>query len=161
MSESGLREPADGPVHPAPASAPDAPDGADGPPPVPTGRYGPERTPARRRAAVLGVAVLAAAGIALVLWLGLRAAGTPVRWNDVGFAVDGPTAVELTFEVITDPGTSVDCRVHALSESYAEVGVRTVQVGPAQARTQRVTVTIPTAELAVTALVERCDVADG
>jgi hypothetical protein len=54
----------------------------------------------------------------------------------------------------------VTCTVAALSESYAEVGVRTVEVGPADSATRRVTVTVQTTELAVTGIVETCELVE-
>ncbi len=126
----------------------------------PAGRYGPEPTARGRRRTVAALAVLVLAGLALVVWLGLRAAATPVRWNDIGYDVDGTTSVQVTFEVIKDPDASAVCRVQALSHSHAEVGVQSVTVGPAATQVQRVTTTIPTAEQAVTALVHSCELAD-
>ena len=137
-----------------PAAGPAAPT-ADGP--RPAGRYGSTVSPGRRRIARVGLIVLAVLGVALVVWLGLGAAGTPVRWTEVGFRVDGPTQVELTFDVTKDADATAVCQVQALSARHAEVGVQTVTVGPAGTRTQRVTMTIPTAEEAVTAIVSTCD----
>ncbi|MBD3778759.1 MAG: DUF4307 domain-containing protein [Micrococcales bacterium] len=124
-------------------------------PAPPEGRYG--RPPTSRRATRAAVAVLAVLGLAVVVWLGVGQARTPVRWDEVGFRVDGPTSTEVTFDVTKDPDATAVCRVQALSEGYAEVGVRTVEVGPAGTRTQRVTATILTAEQAVTAVVESCE----
>lgn len=126
-------------------------------PAPPAGRYGRASTPGRRRAARIGVAVLAVVGLAVVLWLGVGAARTPVRWDEVGFRVDGTTAIELTFDLTKDPEATAVCRVQALSARFAEVGVQTVTIGPAGTRTQRVTTTIPTAEEAVSAVVTSCD----
>lgn len=128
-------------------------------PTPPAGRYGRTPTRGRRRAARAALVALAVAGVALVAWIGLDQARTPVRWDEVGFRVDGPTSTELTFDVTKDPGATASCRVQALSDSYAEVGVQTVEVGPAGTATQRVTATIPTAELAVSAVVVSCEVA--
>lgn len=125
----------------------------------PAGRYGRTPTAGRRRAARIALVVLAALGVALVVWIGLDRAGTPVRWDEVGFRVAGPTSTELTFDVTKDADATVSCRLQALSDSYAEVGVQTVEVGPAGTATQRVTATIPTAELAVSAVVVSCETA--
>jgi hypothetical protein len=138
---------------PAVPTVPDVPDV----PAPPADRYGRPPTPARRRAARIGLVALALVGLGVVVWLGLGAAGTPVRWDEVGYRVDGATAVELTFDVTKDEDATAVCRVQALSARHAEVGVQTVTVGPASTRTQRVTTTIPTAEEAVTAVVRGCD----
>jgi hypothetical protein len=123
----------------------------------PLGRYGTPPSPTRRRAARIAIGALAAVGLALVVWIGLGAAGTAVRWNEVGYRIDGSTAVEITFDVIQEPGAVAVCRVQALSSSHAEVGVQQVTVGPATERTTRVTTTVPTAEEAVTAVVHGCE----
>ncbi|VTR77630.1 DUF4307 domain-containing protein [Cellulomonas hominis] len=138
-----------------------APSTSAGPghPGPPAGRYGPATTPGRRRAARVGLVVLAVLGVAVAVWIGIGQARTPVRWDEVGFRVDGPTQTEMTFDVTKDPEATVTCRVQALSDRYAEVGVQDVTVGPAGTGTQRVTTTIPTAEEAVSAVVEHCEVA--
>ncbi len=123
----------------------------------PVGRYGPAASPTRRRAARIGLVVLAAVGLGIVIWIGLGAAGTAVRWNEVGYRIDGSTAVEITFDVIQDPGEVAVCRVQALSNSHAEVGVQQITVGPSTEQTTRVTATVPTAEEAVTAVVHGCE----
>jgi hypothetical protein len=123
----------------------------------PAGRYGRPSTPRRRRLARVAVVALGVVGVAVVVWIGLGQAGKPVRWDEVGFSVDGPTSTDLTFDVTKDPDATVLCRVQALSARFAEVGVQTVEVGPAGTRTQRVTTTIPTAEEAVSAVVVTCD----
>lgn len=123
----------------------------------PAGRYGRTPTPGRRRAALAALAVLVVAGLALVLWIGLGQAGKPVTWTEVGFRVDGPASTDITFDVTKDPGATAVCRVQAMSDRYAEVGVQSVEVGPAGTRTQRVTTTIPTAQEAVTAVVLSCE----
>lgn len=127
----------------------------------PAGRYGPEPTARSARRGRLGLVVAGVLGVALVIWIGLNLAGQPVSWKDVGFHVQGPRAVDVTFEVTKAKEATVTCTVTALSESYAEVGVRKVDVGPADTATRRVTVTVQTTELAVSGTVERCDLVDG
>ena len=88
-------------------------------PAPPEGRYGRTPTERGRRATRAAVVVLAVLGLAVVVWLGVGQARTPVRWDEVGFRVDGPTATELTFDVTKDPDATAVCRVRALSERYA------------------------------------------
>lgn len=124
-------------------------------PTPPAGRYGPERAASRRPLMVaVGLAVLV--GVAVVAFLAVGALRDPVQWKDVGFTVRDAGRVDVTFEVTKDPGSTATCRVQALSQSYGEVGVATVEVGPG-ARTQRVTTSVPTAELAVSATVAGCE----
>ena len=122
----------------------------------PAGRYGPEPTARSARRGRIGVVAAAVVGLAVVVWVGLTMAGKPVSTKDVGFRVDGSRSVEVTFEVTKPKESTVTCTVSALSESYGEVGVRTVEVGPADEATRRVTVTVQTTELAVTGLVDSC-----
>jgi len=124
----------------------------------PPGRYGPPPTPQTHRRRRVWLLVAAVAGLALVVWVALNVASRPVSWKDVGFHVEGPEAIEVTFEVTKPRADTVVCAVHALSESYAEVGVRMVTVGPADEATQRVTATVQTTELAVSGTVDRCDI---
>jgi hypothetical protein len=126
----------------------------------PAGRYGPEPTARSARRARLGLVVAGVLGVALVIWIGLNLAGRPVSWKDVGFHVEDARSIDVTFEVTKPKDATVDCTVTALSESYGEVGVRTVEVGPAATGTRRVTVTVQNTELAVSGTVERCDLVD-
>lgn len=131
---------------------------------LPAGRYGtaPTRPSPRRRArqvAALVVAVLVLAVFAV--WMARGVLGDPVQWKTVGFHVADETSTDVTFDVTKDPRATVTCRVQALSESYGEVGVRSVEVGPAEERTQRVTATVRTTGLAVSATVLGCEPTEG
>ena len=123
----------------------------------PAGRYGPEPTESTRRLQRLGLAVLVVAAMVLLAWVGSGVLRDPVIWKDIGYRVDGPSSTEITFEVTTPVGESATCRVQALSASYAQVGVLDVPVPATDHRTRRVTVTIPTVETAVTAVVQGCE----
>jgi Domain of unknown function (DUF4307) len=122
----------------------------------PAGRYGPvrPRSSARRN---LGWGALAALVVAVVAWVGGAALQDPVQWKSVGFDVTNASSTEVTFDVTKAHDATATCRVRALSQSFGEVGVRTVEVGPADTDTVRVTVTVPTAELAVSGQVQGCD----
>jgi hypothetical protein len=122
----------------------------------PAGRYGPEPTARSARRGRLGLVATAVLGATLVIWIGLNLAGQPVSWKDVGFHVQDARAIEVTFEVTKPKESTVTCTVTALSESYGQVGVRNVEVGPADSATRRVTATVQTTELAVSGTVEPC-----
>jgi hypothetical protein len=129
---------------------------------VPVGRYGPAPDPGARRRRVLGLWAAGVVGLAVVVWLGLIAAAAPVTWKDVGFTITSAGEVEIAFDVIrADPSAPVQCRVQALNDTYAQVGVRTVDVPPADRRAVRQRAVIATSELATTAVVDRCWVLDG
>ena len=126
----------------------------------PAGRYGPEPTARSARRGRVGIVVAAVVGLAVVVWIGLGMASKPVTTKDVGFHVDGSRSVDVTFEVTKPKESTVTCTVTALSESYGQVGVRTVEVGPADSATRRVTATVQTTELAVSGTVERCELVE-
>jgi len=123
----------------------------------PAGRYGPEPGARHRTTGRIGVAALLGLGIAGAVWVGLKPGTDTVTWTDVGYSVQGPDRVDVTFEVAKDPDVTARCTLHALSAAYAEVGVVTVTVGPADARSVRQTVPVATQELAVTGIVDRCE----
>ncbi len=125
----------------------------------PPGRYGPASTASTARRRRFGLAAIAVVGLGVALWIAVNVASQPVSWKDVGFHVQSPQAIEVTFEVTKATDATATCRVRALSESYSEVGVRTVTVGPGDTSTQRITATVQTTELAVSGTVDRCDIA--
>ncbi|HEX7806765.1 MAG TPA: DUF4307 domain-containing protein [Cellulomonas sp.] len=123
----------------------------------PAGRYGPDRSEQRRRPAWLVPAVVVTLLAAVVIaWLGTGALRDPVQWQDVGFSIAGPERIDVTFEVTKDPAATVRCDVTALSRSFTEVGIGSVELGPSADRVQRITVPVATAELAVTGTVKTC-----
>lgn len=125
-------------------------------------RYGRRRTPLRRRrAVVIGIVATALLGVAVVVWVAVGLARVPVSTQDVGFSVIDETAVDVRFVVMRDPAATVRCRVHALSPSFAEVGVRDVLVGPSRDASVLVTTRVATSERATTGLVQRCSVVAG
>lgn len=131
---------------------------------LPAGRYGtaPTRPSARRRARRAAVVVVAALVLAVfAVWMARGVLGDPVQWKTVGFHVADASSTDVTFDVTKEPDATVTCRVQALSESYGEVGVRSVEVGPGQERTQRVTATVRTTGLAVSATVLGCEPTEG
>jgi hypothetical protein len=123
----------------------------------PAGRYGPVPGAHRRTAGRVAVGALLAVGVAGAVWVGLKPGTETLTWSDVGYSVRGPEQIDVTFEVVKDPDVTARCTVQALSAAYAEVGVVTVTVGPADARAVRHTVPVATQELAVTGVVDRCE----
>ena len=122
----------------------------------PAGRYGPDRTARRRPAWLVPAAVVALLAAVVIVWLGTSALRDPVQWQDVGFSIAGPERIDVTFEVTKDAAATVRCDVTALSRSFAQVGIASVELGPATDRVQRVTLPVATAELAVTGTVDAC-----
>ncbi|HEX5331897.1 MAG TPA: DUF4307 domain-containing protein [Cellulomonas sp.] len=122
----------------------------------PAGRYGPDRSERRRPAWLVPAAVATLLAAVVIAWLGTSALRDPVQWQDVGFSIAGPERIDVTFEVTKDPAATVRCDVTALSRSFTEVGIGSVELGPSADRVQRVTVQVATAELAVTGTVDTC-----
>ena len=52
----------------------------------------------------------------------------PVSSKDVGFNVEQDGFASVDFEVIKDPGVTAQCAVQALSENYAVVGWKIVDI---------------------------------
>ncbi|WP_159449148.1 DUF4307 domain-containing protein [Demequina sp. NBRC 110055] len=110
-----------------------------------------------RRGWILSIAGVVAL-TAVAAWFGLSQANSPVRWQDVGFAIDSPTQAEVTFDVHLYSDEPAVCHVRALSVSYAEVGVAQTTVDPAEGTSQRITLDIATVEEATSAQVNYCDI---
>ena len=123
----------------------------------PADRYGDATPPWHRSVARLLTTVLILAGLAWVVWAGLHQSNRAVRWDDVGFRITGNSQVLVTFDVVKDPAATVTCRLEALNQSFAVVGVAKVEVGPSADDVSRQTAPVTTQELAVTGVVKRCE----
>lgn len=88
------------------------------------------------------------------------AAQEAVRWKDVGFSIESPTEVEVTFDVYLYEERDAVCHLRALNHNYAEVGVSDAAVRFADGAQQRITTTFVTTEEATTALVKYCEPVD-
>lgn len=133
-----------------------APHGAPATPTPPPGRYGRAPTPGDHRRTVVLLWALGGATLAVAVWLGLGAAQTPVTWKDVGFTL-GEGRVEVVYDVIrTDASVAVQCRLEALNQAHAQVGVLVVDVAPGQDRVTRLRSVVAVSEPAVTGVVESC-----
>ncbi len=146
------------PRHPETPDGPDDPDG----PPDPTaasvryGRAAPAASAARRRLLVVATAVLLVAGVGYAVWFGAGSRDqASVRTQ--GYEVVDDTRTEVTFTVSKPPGSTADCQVEALSSGSAQVGLVTVEVGPADTTASTVRVALPTSERATTGQPVRCD----
>jgi hypothetical protein len=100
--------------------------------------------------AALGVTALTAA-VAVITALTFN----PVQYQDLSFRTS-PLSTEVEFEVTKEPRSTVICELQALSEQFAIVGYRVVELGPTEAPTNRYTVQINTTHQATTGLVSSC-----
>ena len=123
----------------------------------PADRYGGATPPWHRSVARLLTTLVVLAALAWVVWAGLHQGNRAVRWDDVGFRITGDSQVLVTFDVIKDPATTVTCRLEALNDKFAVVGVAHVEVGPSAGDVSRQTAPVTTQEQAVTGVVRRCE----
>jgi hypothetical protein len=121
-------------------------------------RYG--RTPGRRRravvvAVVVGALVLATV-VAWVIWVGLFSPQAAIDNQDVGYTHVGDSELAITEQVSADPGTRVTCSFEGLSEKFAVVGWKVVDLPASAQRTTTHTVTVRISEPAVNGTVGSC-----
>lgn len=134
-------------------------------PPVPVaqgaaaGRYESRGGISRTTQVRLAVAAVTVAVLSIA-WVTMGPSASTVRGKDFGFSVQGPEAVDITFDVSKPKDATVRCTVEALNENYAQVGTKEVLVGPAEVGEARYTTTIATTELAVTAVIDECVLVD-
>lgn len=121
-------------------------------------RYG--RTPQRRRRARL-IGIVAAVGVlvvvaAWVLWVGLLGPSASLGSRDLGYVLDGDSAVEIRYEVTMDAGQTASCALEALNSDFGIVGWKVVDIPASQKGTRQFRETVRTSEPAVTGLIYRC-----
>lgn len=75
----------------------------------------------RRTARVL-LALAVAAFMAVVLYVGIQAASTPVRSEMLSYEHLAEDSIGVDFMVTMDPGTEATCRIQALNKGRAQVG---------------------------------------
>lgn len=119
-------------------------------------RYGTAPDAATRRRRRLLLAVLGVLAVVAFVVLAVVSTDEPVRTEGAAFAVVDDSAVEVTFVAHMDPGTTAECTVVALNDSFAQVGVARVPVGPEEERTTFVTARVATTEPATGARVSGC-----
>src|SRR5690606_4946748 len=121
-------------------------------------RYGPAPDAAARRRRRAAVVVLAVLAVAAFVVLAVVSTDEPVRAEEAAFAVVDDSAVEVSFVVHMEPGTTAECTVLALNDRFAQIGVARVPVGPSEARSSSVTTRVATTEPATGARVQGCRV---
>ena len=122
----------------------------------PPGRYGRPPSRGRRLAGLAGVALLAAAGLAWVVWAGLGQAHADVRWTDLGYQVRDDSLVTVTYDVGKDPAATALCTLQAMDVHKSTVGLARVTIGPARQQVTRHTDVVRTSARAVTGVVQDC-----
>ncbi|MBL0888199.1 DUF4307 domain-containing protein [Myceligenerans indicum] len=118
---------------------------------------GPSGRPRPSVGARIAIAAALTAGVAGAAWFAWSdAQRNPVSHQEVGFSIEGPEQVSVTFDVMMPPGMTAVCTVTALNPSYAEVGSLDVEVGPDERDSIRVTADVRTTQEATTGVVDHC-----
>lgn len=123
-------------------------------------RYTPAASPRARRLKIAGAVAAIAVGVAGAAYLSFGNPGSSVRGQEISYSVKSSELVEITFNVAKPEDSTVACTLNALNTNYAQVGTKTVTIGPSDVGEAQFTVPIATTELAVTAVIESCELAD-
>lgn len=122
-------------------------------------RYG--RVPrANSKALLIAASVLGAIALGLLIWIGLGLTKAQATSRIISFNVVDPGLTTLHFEVSKPPERTAQCVIEALSTGFAQVGVKTVTVGPTDTEAVPLFEEIRTSELATTAVVDHCTLVD-
>ncbi|CAN5516872.1 hypothetical protein BH09ACT4_BH09ACT4_21610 [soil metagenome] len=121
-------------------------------------RYG--RSPDRRRRNRL-LAVVAAVGVLIVVvawgvWVGLFGPQANLGSRDLGYQLEGDSAIDVRYEVTMDVGRTASCALQALNSDFGIVGWKVVDIPSSDRGTRQFTETLHTSELPVTGLIYRC-----
>ncbi|MGO1225696.1 MAG: DUF4307 domain-containing protein [Brachybacterium sp.] len=117
-------------------------------------RYG-KPLVSRRTARVL-LALAVAAFVAVVLYVGIQAASTPVRSEVLSYEHLADDSIGVDFMVTMDPGTEASCRIQALNKGRAQVGFVETEIPAQEDRRTAHHVEISTQGDAVSAEVVSC-----
>lgn len=121
-------------------------------------RYGAPRQ--THRATVRIAWVVGLVGALVLAWIMIGALRPTVHNQLVSFDVSDPALTHVTFDVIKPAERSARCTLEALNTGFAQVGVVSVDIGPAEAEQVRMTTEIRTSEAATTAIVDSCELID-
>lgn len=122
-------------------------------------RYG--RRASSRRPALIASVVAGLLLVGYVVWYAVASSQQPsLATRNVAVEVVDEATVRFTFHVMTEPGTTVECRARAVNGAFAEVGLRELTVGPVEANLTPVTTEITTVEPASSAELLGCTVVD-
>lgn len=123
-------------------------------------RYSSTATPRSRRLKIAGIVAALSVGVAGAAYFSFGNPGSSVRGQEISYSVKNSEMVEITFNVAKPQDATVVCTLNALNTNYAQVGTKTVTIGPSGVDEAQFTVPIATTELAVTAVIESCELAD-
>lgn len=122
-------------------------------------RYGrtPRRASRSRWWAVAVGAGFVAVLVAWLIWGGLLGRPAQIESRDVGYVIsDDGRQVDVRWRLTVEPGTTTRCALQALSDSFAIVGWRIVELPPSEQRTRELRETVRTVEEPDTGLIHSC-----
>lgn len=123
------------------------------------GRYGPASS-GRRRVLIGVVAVIAALGVAWVLWAAASGSDRPVDAELESYEVTGDTSTEVTIVLNRRGDEPLECVVYAQAEDHSTVGELVVRVPQGNPGRLRITKTITTQRRAVNGVLRSCEAVD-
>ena len=123
-------------------------------------RYAPAVSTRSRRLKIVGAVAGIAVGVAGAAYLSFGDPSSSVRGQEVSYSVTSSESVDMTFNVAKPLDATVVCTLNALNTNYAQVGTKSVTIGPSDVQEAQFTVQIATTELAVTAVIESCELSD-
>ncbi len=119
-------------------------------------RYGRRRRRSfDRRFGWIGGGALVLAGLAFLLFADWQQ-GNDLEYHDLDYAVVDERTVMVDVQVTTPARTEAICAIEALSESYATVGWKLVEVPASEQRTKRFKTNVVTTSPATTGSVREC-----
>lgn len=122
-------------------------------------RYGHTRR-TNRKPVIAVAALVSIIGIALMIWIGLGLAKPQATSTVISFNVVDPGLTTIHFEVSKPEDKTAECVIEALSTGFAQVGVKTVTIGPSETLTTTLFEEVKTSEEATTAIIDHCSLID-
>ena len=121
-------------------------------------RYGRNRNPKRDRYIAFSVAgVLTLAFFVWAISLTVDQSDQ-VTSRDISYEITSNTSAKVVFEVSRNPGDTVLCAIQVLSESFAVVGYKEIEIAPSLKRSTVISSELLTTEKGVSGLVDTCRV---
>lgn len=108
-----------------------------------------------RRLAWVAGGVLVLAGVAFLLFADWQR-GNDLEFRDLDYSVIDERTVMVDVQVTTPASTEAICVIEALSESYATVGWKLVELPASEQRTKRFKTNVVTTSPATTGSVREC-----
>jgi hypothetical protein len=108
--------------------------------------------------AITLVSLLAAAGVAWVLWAAAAQSSPPVSPQLQGYDVESEHRISVVVTVARREGDAVQCEVYALAADHSVVGEQSFQIPAGDPGTVTVEHDIPTEREAVQGVLRSCTV---